>query len=276
MKIKFNFSLKITITCLVLILAMLRASYWQWTRHLEKQEYIKKMQERLEEPILLINNLFNTKQVDDVVYKRVFVSGEYDYAKEITLANRRYNDQAGKYIITPLKIDNSNKYVLVNRGFVPLHLSKKEERKDFQNEKFASFVGLVKEGLEKKSFLAPKDPKPETGKFFDNWLRVNVNELEKQTKYPLLPFYVEIMNTVDKDEALKQIVKSSTGKSEMFLLPMQAKNLEAKGSSPTTNYPIPIFDTVIPAGRHFGYVFEWAFMALGLFIAGFILQLRRF
>ena len=40
-------------------------------------------------------------------------------------------------------------------------------------------------------------------------------------------------------------------------------------------YPIPVYDTVIPPGRHLGYVFEWAVMALMTFLICLILQFKR-
>ena len=53
-------------------------------------------------------------------YKKVIVQGRYNAAHQILQDNRVHNEQAGYHVITPFQIENSNHYVLVNRGWIPL------------------------------------------------------------------------------------------------------------------------------------------------------------
>ena len=53
-------------------------------------------------------------------YRKVAVRGHFETGYQILLDNRVHNDQAGYHVITPFRIKNSELYVLVNRGWVPL------------------------------------------------------------------------------------------------------------------------------------------------------------
>lgn len=52
-------------------------------------------------------------------YRRVEVSGEYDPRYQILLDNQVEGTRAGYHVITPLKIADGERYVLVNRGWIP-------------------------------------------------------------------------------------------------------------------------------------------------------------
>lgn len=256
---------------------MLRAAVWQYHRHIEKQEYIHLLNQRLSEPVLDIIELLKNPDTDwtKLLNRRVVISGEFDFKHEIVISNRRHNDTAGKHVITPLKIDGTEKYILVNRGFIPYKISQPENRLKFQNPHRMNFVGLLKEPSHKVFFLQPSDPSPQPGKFFDDWLRVDIDKISLQTPYKLLPLYAEIMNTAEHEEIVKQIVRSSSDKTAMLFLPARASSLELAESNPTEKLPIPVFDTVIPPGRHYGYIWEWSFMALATLLIGIIIQLKR-
>jgi cytochrome oxidase assembly protein ShyY1 len=162
--------------------------------------------------------------------------------------------------------------VIVNRGFLPLQYQ--DKRSDFQRETTASFVGLIKEPLTRRLF-APSDPPTGDGApWVDAWLRVDLAKMQRQLPFPIEPFYLEIMATTDPAEAQAQIVTTSAGREELLVMGMASLGEHTKTARPLTDYPIPVFDTVIPAGRHFGYVFEWAIMALVTLLICIVIQLR--
>lgn len=275
MKIKFKFSKKTTITCLILILLMLRASYWQWNRHLEKQDYIKLLNSRLEMPVENIKSITKSGlSPEELLHRRTFVSGKYDFSNEILIDNRRYEKSAGKHVITPFKIDGTNNYILVNRGFIPMELSSIDKRKEYHKPTKQKFIGLIKNSSQRTFFMQPKDPEPNKEMHFDNWLRVDIEKISIQTGYQLLPFYLEIMNTQAHDKAIEQIVRSDSDKVDMLFLPLKADLLNKKEIT-SNKFPIPVFDNVVPAGRHFGYVFEWIIIAFITFCIGFLMQIKR-
>lgn len=282
---RFYFKPKVTAICVLLALGMVRLAFWQWDRHEEKQNFITAMNARLEldptplsqllETAGLTSNAINLDQVESLLHQRVTVQGEYDFEKEVVLRNRRLDGAAGVYVLTPLKIGGSDHWVIVNRGFIPLSRSNRDARKQFREQAHASFIGLLKEGSTAAA-LAPKDPP--TGPnlpWVDAWLRVDLEKISAQLPYPLLPFYVEVMSTVDPSSAAKEIVKSSAGREELLFLGLNERDAGNRPDyDPALNYPIPAFDTVIPAGRHLGYVYEWSIMAVMTLLIGLVLQLR--
>jgi surfeit locus 1 family protein len=260
---------------------MLRASYWQWERHQEKLEYIQKLEERLELPPVPLRELLDqiATDLDQLLHRRVLVEGRFDFSQEMILKNRRVNDEPGVFAITPLALNGTNKNVLVNRGFLPFASSSPEKRKPFQKEENARFTGLVKlssgEMSSVKKLLAPADPP--TGKGHarvDAWLRVDTKKMEKQLPYQLLPIYLELMDEVSPEHVRSKVISTEAGREEMLVLPAARKLIGKKSVEKVSEYPIPSYTTVIPPGRHFGYIFEWAFMALGTLLIGMLLQLR--
>jgi surfeit locus 1 family protein len=282
---RFYFKPKVTATCVLLALGMIRLAFWQWDRHEEKQSFIAAMNARLElDPAPLAELLKETdsessavqsSKIETILHRRVTVQGEYDFDKEVLLRNRRLDGAAGVYVLTPLKIGGRDQWVLVNRGFIPLSRSAPNARRQFRTEQLTSFIGLLKEGSVAAA-LAPRDPPTGTNlPWVDAWLRVDLEKISAQLPYPILPFYVEVMSTADPASAAKEIVKSSAGREELLFLGLNERDAGNRPDyDPALNYPIPAFDTVIPAGRHLGYVYEWSIMAVMTLLIGLVLQLR--
>lgn len=273
---KIYFSWRTTVICLFLILGMLRAAVWQWERHQAKVAYIDTLRARLEfEPAPIGKLISEIKDPEDIIHRRVLVKGEFDYGREVVLRNRRYQDEPGVHVLTPLKIESTSSYVLVDRGFIPLANSSRKERATFRAQKDTEFVGLVKAQAIPRMF-APKDPDTGADKpWVDAWLRVDLAKISKQLPYELLPFYLETVTTSSTAETVKNIIKDRNGREELLVLHLP-RRINAGSDSGNTHvaFPVPLPDTVIPPGRHLGYVYEWTFMALLTALGGIALQLR--
>lgn len=276
--LRFFFSWRVTLVCLILITAMIRLSYWQWERHLYKLEYIKSLEARLSEDPIPISTVSKIKDTNwtNLEFRRVTVSGTYDYDREMVLRNRRLEGMPGVFVITPLKVDNSEETVLVSRGFVPLKLATPHERAKTKRPTHETFVGLVKNTVG-GSFWGPADPPTGDGlPWVDSWLRVDIPKIQKQLPYPILPIYIELMGEPGSPDTEAKILKASSGRDEIFLPTNNMHNAVKTGFEveEPSQYPIPVYDTVIPPQRHLGYVYEWGFMAFITFLIGVVLQLR--
>ncbi len=254
----------------------LRLSYWQWERHGQKLIYIQKLEERLSAEIVPLTSILNSASLnwEDLPYRRIKISGELDFAHEMVIRNRTFEQMAGVALLTPLKIDGSTDYILVNRGFVPLEKSSKEERKIFQPHQHATLTGLIK-ASNPRSFLAPTDP-PAGGDnpWVEAWLRVDLDNIQKQLPYKILPVYAELMSTEDPALAEKEIVKSGSGQEELLVMGFKSAMSLTQKQHKLSDFPAPLFDTVVPAGRHLGYVYEWCILAVFALLIGIVLQLR--
>lgn len=278
LSMNLRFSLKTTVICTILIIGMLWASRWQWHRHVEKQALIAKLSQTLQEPIQDLSSLLTSdRSWEHDQWRRVALSGTLDFEHEfIVRRNRGKQDRAGFHVITPLQIAGTEAHILVDRGFIPLGRESLDSRKNYQIDSNFQGYGLVKLSSAPKLF-APKDPKVGDGlPWADVWIRVNIDEIQKQIPYPLLPIYVERMQNPEDPLLADEIVKrGSAGRSDVLSLAGQASNQNFGLTSPDEEYPIPHFDTTPPPDIHLGYVFEWLFMALLTLGICIVLQLKR-
>lgn len=253
-------------------------SRWQAHRHQDKITLIQTLEARLKlepTPIQKLADDLHTPW-DELIHRRLTVDCVYDYEHEMILRNRRYQEKPGAFVITPCKIKGSWQSVLVNRGFVSFAFMNRDQRMKLKRPVEASFIGLVKASVKHRVF-SPSDP-PTGGKnpWVDAWLRVDVRQIQNQIPYPLLPIYLEIIPADAPLIVDEQLVETKSGRDEMLLLGRDIdKTITAREKVLDPRYPIPVFDTVIPPGRHLGYVYEWAAMALGTILIGIILQMKR-
>jgi len=91
---------------------------WQLHRADEKISLMAQREGRQSEPVLHGDGLAWASEENR--FRRVELSGEWDAAHQVLLDNQIYQQQAGYYVLTPLRIEGSDAAVLVNRGWVPV------------------------------------------------------------------------------------------------------------------------------------------------------------
>ena len=274
---QFRFSWKVTLTTGILACGMVSASVWQWGRHLQKQVLIQHLQETLTlPPIPLVDLLIAPPKWEEITFRRIQVSGTYDFAHETLLRNRNLEGRAGAHVITPLKIDNSDSYLLVDRGFVPLGRETRDIRSKYQTPQRVELFGLVKNSMPQK-FMAPADPPAGGGRsWVDQWLRVDIPTMQAQLPYRVLPIYIEVMEDPNDPLLASKIVREgAAGRNDVLMLTGQKEVQNFGMDSPDAQYPIPTYDITPPPDIHLGYVYEWAFMAFLTVGIGVIMQFNR-
>jgi len=90
--------------------------FWQLNRASEKQA----LQNRIDDyakaaPITIGRDVVEPAQV---LLRRVQVRGSFDARHAVFLDNRVYKQQVGYQVVMPLRIGSSDKFVLVNRGWI--------------------------------------------------------------------------------------------------------------------------------------------------------------
>ena len=95
---------------------------WQLDRAKQKQQLIDAYAQRAEEAPAQIDAKPRVWQ--EYRYRKGTVRGHYDIKRQLLLDNRTYQGKAGYHVITPLRIQNSEVAVLVNRGWVPVGKSR--------------------------------------------------------------------------------------------------------------------------------------------------------
>ena len=90
--------------------------FWQLRRLAQRRAQNEKVIARLAQPPVPVREL--TRDSAAFHYRRVLLTGVYDYAHEIRIADRIRNGSPGVNILTPLRIAGTDTAVLVNRGWV--------------------------------------------------------------------------------------------------------------------------------------------------------------
>jgi surfeit locus 1 family protein len=98
----------------IVSLGCIRLGVWQLDRHNERQESNARITARLVEASVPLSALPSDSLVR---FKRVRVSGRYDFANEMVLTSRGRHGAPGVHVITPLRLESTDSAVLVNRGW---------------------------------------------------------------------------------------------------------------------------------------------------------------
>ena len=104
--------------CVATLFPILAAlGFWQLDRAQEKLNTKELYESRITAPALHIGAQMETPE--EMEYRKVAASGEWDQSKEFLVDNRVYKTQPGFHVITPLILGDKTSAVLVNRGWVP-------------------------------------------------------------------------------------------------------------------------------------------------------------
>jgi surfeit locus 1 family protein len=110
-----------TIATLLVMTLCIKAGLWQYSKADSKKALQLQLNARLNESAISLNTYISTYKNGDVEswrFKRVKVSGTYDTRYQIFLDNQVDNTVVGYHVLTPMQIEGSKEYVLINRGWI--------------------------------------------------------------------------------------------------------------------------------------------------------------
>lgn len=116
LNVEFKPTLLGTLITIVCIPIFIKLGFWQYDKAALKQKIQANFEQtNANQSPNLKDYLLNSEQLE---FKKVEVDGEYDKQYQILIDNKVENSLAGYHVITPLKIKDSDTYVLVNRGWI--------------------------------------------------------------------------------------------------------------------------------------------------------------
>lgn len=185
-RVDFRPSVFMTFVTVVLVAVLITLGLWQLGRAEEKRALQEQFEARTrEQPVQLEVPGIN---VEDLEYRRVTVSGTYDRDHQFLLDNRTDKGIVGYHVLTPLVIDEGNVGVVINRGWVPLG-EHRGVMPDLPTPECVSLIVGVVNLPPSETFLLGS-----AGYEASSWPRVvqavELDEMEKQLGYRLLPFIV--------------------------------------------------------------------------------------
>jgi surfeit locus 1 family protein len=230
-------------TVLVGLLAasFIALGFWQLDRRAQRLAANARILARLEDsPLRLDGSPLDPAEAD---LRSGIVRGTYDYEHEVVLRNQTHNELPGVDLLTPLRIEGSDAAVLVNRGWIPFEVSNPEQREMFREEVGPVEIrGIVRSTQTRPSRFAPADPTASPDRSdLDAWLRVDIDRIQQQVPYRLLPVFLE-----------------------------QQADTQAAGER---RFPRPEPEISLSEGPHLFYAGQW-FAFSALLVGGYIVHTR--
>lgn len=113
---QFKASLFSTLLTIICIPLFIKLGFWQYEKAILKQT-IQSSFEASNKGLTpdLKNHLTDSSILE---FKKIRVQGEYETQYQILIDNKVENSSVGYHVVTPLKIVNTDEYVLVNRGWI--------------------------------------------------------------------------------------------------------------------------------------------------------------
>ena len=186
--------------------------------------------ERQNQPPIPLNKETIQMPIEDIIWHRVSMSGEFLNDKNIILDNQIVEEKAGFLIYTPFKILDSNKIILVNRGWYSLSNS----RKDIPN------IPPIKEIQTIEGEISQM---PSSGISLGKVITEKLDE----SSFRLQKMDYEVLSSLISKDLMRYAVKLK-------------KPIFDKTYVLDSGMPVPDSD------KNYGYAFQWFAMAFTLFI----------
>ena len=215
---KFNPGVRITIFFVIFAIVFFSLGIWQIERGQTKTQIMSEFENKLtKEPIYL--------NAESKKWDRVLVSGKWESKKQLLIDNVIHQGIAGYKVLTPLRIDETNKLILVDRGWIKQNKFR-DQLPDIQiPDDFESVSGTLEQ--------------PELGLVLSEELISNNWPKISQTKN------VEVISKAYTEEIFPMILLAD---------PLLKNSLEYIKITPTNMTPI----------KHYGYSSQWFLMFIVL------------
>lgn len=164
-----------------------RLGVWQLSRlHQRRVVNAAILRSRAEPPISL--DAPGSRDSASLAYRRVTATGRYDRGRELVLRGQAYMGTPGVYVVTPLRLQESDTALLVLRGFVPAADAVRADLRALDEPGELSVTGLAEP-------IGSGGGQPLVVEGSSTWARLDLPALRGTLPYPILP--VALLQTPD-------------------------------------------------------------------------------
>lgn len=183
---RFRPGLVPTLAAGALLPVFLALGVWQLQRADEKRLLQGEYDARAQGPAVRIEP--RAQRAEDLRFYRVTARGRYETPHQLFIDNRVHQARAGFHVVTPLKIEDSEVRVLVNRGWVPLGEDRARLPLAEAPAGVQEITGVATVPADKPFRLGPEAPLRDNGQTV--WQHVDLGGFAGSVRYPVQPVVI--------------------------------------------------------------------------------------
>lgn len=182
-----------TVLVIIAMGVMVRLGIWQLDRLEQRRTFNARVSAQIAQPRLDLNVETLNPELVNMEYRPVVVTGQYDHSQEVALRNQVWGNHYGVHLLTPLNIQGSDQSILVDRGWVPVEGEKVEDDNwdQYKETGMVEVYGVIRASQSKPDYGSRIDPSIDPGERLSAWYFANVERIDEQIPYPLLPVYIQ-------------------------------------------------------------------------------------
>jgi surfeit locus 1 family protein len=173
------------------VITLINLGLWQLRRLEQRRALNSAILAGLSAPVTILAG--QDVEPETLHYHRVIATGIFDNDESIVIRNRPFHGRPGVRLVVPLQIEDSDRAVLVDRGWIPLDDSTPDKRGVYAETGSVTIEGIAyKTQPRPDRWLIPYDPTPGPGETrLDEWFRVDIDRIQTQLPYTLLPIFIK-------------------------------------------------------------------------------------
>jgi len=232
----------VTLVVLLGMAVLARLGFWQLDRLDQRKQRNAALIQQLSLAPLPLTDGALAEELTSLKNRRASAQGEFDFSRQVALMYQNWMDAPGIHLITPLVIEGTSQAVLVDRGWLPADQAGPEKWAQFDQPGPVTVTGFIQLSQTvparagNEAGTIPSGPQSE-------WYRVDIQAIQAQMPYELLPVYV-LESPTEGMQFLTEGMQSAPEDGDTGL-PYQAE---------------PEFD--LSNGPHLGYAIQWFIFAL--------------
>lgn len=181
-----------TLLVLVGVGVLVRLGIWQLDRLEARRAFNARVSTQEAAPLLVLDSAVLKdpnlpESLKGMEYRGVAVQGEYDFSHQVALRNQSWGNEWGVHLLTPLRITGSEQSILVDRGWIPAEAFKSGDWSAYDEPGSVTVHGIVRASQSRPDFGKKNDPEG----VLEAWNFANVERIQAQTPYALLPVYIQ-------------------------------------------------------------------------------------
>jgi len=170
----------------------IRLGIWQLDRLEQRRLWNARVLEQINQPRLELSGAALEMDLANMEYRPVLARGEYDFSQQIALRNQYHENQWGVHLLTPLRLAGSDRWILVDRGWIPAEAFNSGDWSAFDEPGMVEVSGVLRAAQTKADFGSRSDPEPAPGAPpLKAWNFVNIPLIARQVTGDLLPAYIQ-------------------------------------------------------------------------------------